>query len=674
MIRLVFFILSFGLFGLSITANAQPKMLTGVELSNVSPKGWIRLMMDNQVANFTSKLDIIGFPFTQGGWGREPFLRNRNGVMSGFWVPYEQTAYFYDGMLRCGLILDEPGLLAKARSVIYKTIHDASKVGVMNPVLAEGEMRRWPHAVFFRALMAEYEATKNENIIAALHQHFMNDTIVYEGRDLINIETVAWLYQITKDPFYYDWCMKYESLFFKKGAGADDILYHFGSIDRQEIHAVTYYEFLKIPIIFYELTLDKKYLQIARNAFAKVDEYHMLPCGVASGEEGLSGKSSRNTHEMCDVVDYIWTCNYMLRATKEPRWADRIERALFNAGMGGITKNFDAHQYYSSPNQVVCSEHSSIVSTYDGSRLAYRQIHRPPCCTGNLNRMFPIYVGSQWMHDNEGGLYKMVYGSGEVTHRVGNREIRLCEDSTYPFGDTLRIRIMEGSADFSLHVRIPGWCSDPVVKMNGDVLSKTLSNSMVKIKRPFKKGDVVELVLPKQVAVKQWDFESLVVDYGPLLFALPVESQTQLVDVHTPKLQKDTYKGYSMVAISDWNYILGLRGDGHDQVKVIETAVSGGGNPWLQTPSPIRIRVPAYKDPAWTFDYKKIVDNSGNITFAPVTPALPPRGSMIFALNNVNPQAIELVPYGSTLLRISMFPFWIKGVIPPEVLATDTIK
>lgn len=656
-------------FVLILPLRAQQRMLQNVELTHVTPEGWLRMMMNNQEENFTGKLDRIGFPFTQGGWGSKPFLREKNGTLSGFWVPYEQTGYYYDGMLRCGLLLNSSELIDKSRKAIYQSIEHASEEGIIESVISQGDMRRWPHAVFFRALMAEYEATHNPKILIGLEKHFHNDTITYQGRDICNIETVAWLYQMTGDKFYYDWVMQFKELFFSGEGDVENIMNHFAGPNRQEVHAVTFHELLKVPILFYELTGDKQFLQIARNAFDKLDKYHMLPDGVASGEEGLSGKTSRNTHEMCNVVDYMWTCAYMLRATCEPGWADRIEKALFNAGMGGITKKFDAHQYYSCPNQVVCADHSSIVSTYEASRLAYRQIHRPPCCTGNLNRMFPVYVGNQWMQGAKGALYKMMFGPGEIKHHIGDKEIVLREDSSYPFGDTVRICVVSGETKFPLHIRIPTWCNSPALCVNGEKQKGVKSGNFFTVNKTFKTGDCIEVILPKQGSYRKWDYETMTVNYGPLLFALPVQSQTQWVDVYTPKLQAKAYKGYTMMASSDWNYILGVDEKENSNMQILESPVMPGVNPWIH--SPICIRVPAYKDPAWKFDYHKIKLPSGDEVFVPVTPALPPRGSMIYALNTLKPETIELVPYGSTLLRISMFPFWKHGTIPAEVLATE---
>ena len=74
---------------------------------------------------------------------------------------------------------------------------NASQDGIIESVLSTGDRRRWPHAVFFRAMMAYYEATGDTAVTDAMTKHFLNDTIALAGRDLCNIEAMTWLYRQT---------------------------------------------------------------------------------------------------------------------------------------------------------------------------------------------------------------------------------------------------------------------------------------------------------------------------------------------------------------------------------------------------------------------------------------------------------------------------------------------
>ncbi|MGM9743067.1 MAG: beta-L-arabinofuranosidase domain-containing protein [Candidatus Cryptobacteroides sp.] len=655
---------------LAASCSTGGRPLDNISLSEIGASGWLETMLINE-KEFIAELDSLIYPFTQNGWGTEPFLKKTRNGTTGFWVPYEQSAYFNDGVLRCGLILNDSSLIEKAGNTIYATIGNVSENGIIESVLCGEERSRWPHAVFFRAWRALYETTGDRNIINTLEKHFLNDTVRLSGRDLCNIETMAWVYKETGNKNLYD---KILDMYGNPGNSTfkEDMSGSFTDGVKKEVHGVTYNEMLKLPIIMYNLTGDKKFLDEARAGFANLDRFHMLPDGVNSSEEGVSGKSSRNAHETCDIIDYMWTCSYMLKTTAETEWADRMERALFNAGMGAITKNFDAHQYYSCPNQVFCDDHSSHILTYEDSRLAYRLAHKPPCCTGNVTRMFPVFVGTQWLKGKDNALYKALYGPGSVTHHVGDRQVTVSEESVYPYSDRIMLSISGDEAEFPLYVRIPGWCRTPSVKLNGKVLSGATPGEFFRIRRKWNAGDIVELEFPKEAEFVNWDnYESMTVNYGPLLFALPVEAATEEERIGNPAFKCNSYRSYRKTPLSDWNYILGVDGKDNSMIKVETRPVENPDNPWSDINQAITIKVPAYKDPSWKEQYHK-VEGNGEAVYAPMTPPMPARGAMIFVLRKLQPEAITLVPYGSTELRMSMFPFWKETDIAPEILATES--
>ena len=80
---------------------------------------------------------------------------------------------------------------------------------------------------------------------------------------------------------------------------------------------------------------------------------------------------------------------YFLETTGDAGWADRIERCVFSAGLGSITKDFRAMQYFSCPNQFLAtgtSDHNAF--KYGKTWMQYRPIHETECCIGNIHRLF----------------------------------------------------------------------------------------------------------------------------------------------------------------------------------------------------------------------------------------------------------------------------------------------
>ena len=106
------------------------------------------------------------------------------------------------------------------------------------------------------------------------------------------------------------------------------------------MHGVTMNELMKIPMLLYAYTGKSEYLQAALKADEKMEQANMLADGVNSSTEALAGNDALASHETCDISDYTWTIGYFLSTTGHVKWADRIEKAIFNAALGAITKDF----------------------------------------------------------------------------------------------------------------------------------------------------------------------------------------------------------------------------------------------------------------------------------------------------------------------------------------------
>merc|ERR1712050_142944 len=74
-----------------------------------------------------------------------------------------------------------------------------------------------------------------------------------------------------------------------------------------------------------------RYLAATVHAYEQLANRDMLPHGVNSAEEALSGIAPNASTETCDVSDFIHSTTWSLRVTGESKYGDYLERAFHNA-------------------------------------------------------------------------------------------------------------------------------------------------------------------------------------------------------------------------------------------------------------------------------------------------------------------------------------------------------
>ena len=257
-----------------------------------------------------------------------------------------------------------------------------------------------------------------------------------------------------------------------------------------------------MPALFHLGTGEPRYLQASRNAWRWFDQQHMLPYGVASGEEYLSGVGAFRLTETCNVVAGIWSMTWLYRIEGHGNWGDRIESAMFNAGPAPIARDFQSMCYYQSPNRIEADRLPSEALESSGpgclkfSRFGHPRIM---CCAGNVNRLIPLYLQHLWMATADGGLAATLYGPCTVTALAGERvPVKLICETGYPFDEAILVRVEpERVASFPLYFRVPGWCPGMRVLVNGrPARAQPDGKGFVRLARTWEKGDRVLLLLP----------------------------------------------------------------------------------------------------------------------------------------------------------------------------------
>jgi hypothetical protein len=617
---------------------------------SVRPEGWLRLYLEKQAAQLGSQLPQVSWPFSGAFWAGEEQAES--------WWPWEQKAYWIDGATRLALVLNDQQLLAQVETSIRYTLEHAAADGYLGPAFLKdpnGDDHRWPHTIFFRGLIAASEAGRAPEAVEALRRHYLSDPSNYgvPVRNVTNIEDILWCYEQTGDKRLLDLAENTWREFSKVtrpgGHGADLSALRVFAATPIDTHGVTYAETAKLPAMLYLHTGNANYLKFALAAQRRIFDHHMLIDGIPSTSEVYRTTTSLDSHETCDITDHTWSWGYMLMATGDGIWADRVERACLNAGFGAIKKDWKALQYFSCPNQFLAtlnSDHNAM--EHGGRKMAYQPNpgQHTACCGGDVHRLFPNYVIRMWMKDATGGLAAMLYGPSRLKTTLGpeSQEVEIIQTTDYPFGERIVFTIYTSQAiRFSLSLRIPAWCEAPRIFLNDKALGTSqMQSGFATLNRRFNPNDTVTLVLPMKLAITDWPQNGVGLEHGPLVYSLPIKEEwTPVIE---PKYTTDDFPSWNARPASNWNYGLALDPLRlTEQIKLSRKAMPE--DPWVDPP--ITLIVPAKTIENWTLQQNP---DDPNQRFTPPLPDLSARK----AAGNV--EHITLSPYGSTHLRITVFP------------------
>ncbi len=636
----------------SLISNRKPLLNTlfiDLPLGSVTPEGWLRNQLNIQANGLTGHLEEI--------WES---VGANSGWLGGTGENWERGPYYCDGLIPLAYLLNDERLIKKAEKWINWTLNSQTEEGNFGP---PDNPDWWTRMVMLKALIQYYEATLDPRIIEFMGRYFDYQFRNIEKRPLEswsmargaeNIYSIFWLYNKTGESFlldladiifgqtldwvdlftnfpytrpikfYYDF-QKFREVFNKV---QDIINYH-------SHHVVNVAMGIKLPALFYLYTGEERYKKAVKSAIENLTRYHGVANGMFTGDEHLSGRDPSQGTELCAVVEYMFSLQNIIRIfDNNIEYADILEKIAYNALPATFTDNMCAHQYDQQVNQVLVSvAKRNWYNNNDDSNIFGLEPNFG-CCTANMHQGWAKFIKNLWFATEDNGLAATVYAPSSVNIKINNTDIKVSEETDYPFNEQIKFTIScKEAVTFPLRLRIPGWCQDGEIKLNGKKLSNVTPGSYYKITKEWQDGDMIELRLPMGIKINSWLNNSISVERGPIVFALKIREEWKKIAGQEPFADWEVYPE------SPWNYALVVDKESPEDYFSVE-AGNVSNIPFNSDKPPIILRCKAKRLEDW-----KLEDNSaGKLPVSPV-------------YSDTELEDVTLIPYGAAKLRIAQFPY-----------------
>ncbi|SFN17496.1 hypothetical protein SAMN05428949_1773 [Chitinophaga sp. YR627] len=178
-------------------------------------------------------------------------------------------------------------------------------------------------------------------------------------------------------------------------------------------------------------------------------------------------------NETCaNIGNLLWN-RRMLELTGDAKYADIVELTLYNSILSGVSMNGEDFFY---TNPLAASRDFPYQLRWMGGRQPYIALSN--CCPPNTVRTI-AEVSNYFYSLDDNGIYIDLYGGNQLkTTLKDGSTLSLEQQTDYPWDGTIDIIIKEAPATpFDIALRIPGWCQQAGIKINGQPVSQAIAQT-----------------------------------------------------------------------------------------------------------------------------------------------------------------------------------------------------
>ena len=244
--------------------------------------------------------------------------------------------------------------------------------------------------------------------------------------------------------------------------------------------------------------------------------------------------------ETCASIGMVFFARRMLEIEADSRYADIMERELYNGVLSGMALDGTSF-FYVNPLEVL-PEACHKDERKEHVKSVRQKWFGCACCPPNLARVISS-VGAYAVTEKEDTLYIHQYIGGTIKKQIGEKEAVIRMDSGFPWDGKVRIQVeYDGEEEFTLALRIPQWCEKYQIQGIENAETK-LEKGYLYLKQKWN-GSVIEIDFPMEIHLfdanqqVREDIGKVALMRGPLVYCL--EEADNGKNLHLLKINPQT--------------------------------------------------------------------------------------------------------------------------------------
>jgi len=248
--------------------------------------------------------------------------------------------------------------------------------------------------------------------------------------------------------------------------------------------------------------------------------------------------------ETCAAIGLVFFAQRMLQWETDRAYSDVLELVLYNTVLSGIS--LDGKRFFYVNPLEVWPEACDKNKTRSHVKVSRQPWFGCACCPPNIARLL-MSVGSYMYSAKDNNINIHLYVNSQSVIELKDNAVTISQSTDYPWDGNITIEVNpEHEARFAISLRIPGWCKNAQIAINGESygLEQMHKSGYIKIERKWKNGDTIMLNLDMPIMrVKahpnvRENIGKVAIKRGPLVYC--AEAADNGKDLHTIILTKES--------------------------------------------------------------------------------------------------------------------------------------